>query len=206
MRHLHVPVGTAPHVMPARGWWNGARVAQTAWGSSGRAGSGRVRRADDEAEYLAEMVAHHREAVASARELARSQRAAMRSLGEAIVTTRSAQIRQMERWLRAWSPDGPVPGAPHLVRDLSQLSGDALDRAFLDDMLGHHALAAAMSDELLRRGTAHDRVARIARDVADQHRAELVLMRRWIVRWFGTADHRRSAGADPGGGPAPDRR
>ena len=51
------------------------------------------------------MVAHHEEAVTAAQELQRSERPQMREFGAAIVTTQSAQIRQMRTWLAEWYPD-----------------------------------------------------------------------------------------------------
>src|SRR6478735_7100658 len=47
--------------------------------------------AASEQEYLAEMVAHHHEAILAARELRRSDRAVMRRFGERIVAAQSVQ-------------------------------------------------------------------------------------------------------------------
>ena len=88
--------------------------------------------------YLAEMVAHHEEAVMAARELQRSGRPEMREFGESIVESQTAQIDQMEEWLAEWYPDRPgsVDYRP-MMRDLDDLAGDELDRVFLEDMVGH---------------------------------------------------------------------
>ena len=138
-----------------------------------------------EADYLAEMVAHHREAVAAARELARSDRAEMRALGESIVATQSAQIEQMVTWLGDWYPDqdAAVDYQP-MMRDLTGLSGDDLDRVFLQDMIGHHMAAVMMSQHLLSRGADHVEVADLARSIRDDQHTEIVQMERWLLRWF----------------------
>jgi uncharacterized protein (DUF305 family) len=73
-----------------------------------------------------------------------------------------------------------------MMRDLSRLSGDDLDRAFLRDMLGHHMVAVMMSQHLLWRGADHNEVAELARSVRDDQHAEIVVMRRWLAQWFGT--------------------
>lgn len=147
-----------------------------------------------EPEYLAEMVAHHREAVAAARELARSDRPQMRAFGEAIVETQSAQIEQMTSWLNEWYPDASttVDYRP-MMRDMSGLSGDRLDRAFLQDMIGHHMVAVMMSQHLLWRGTDHDDVAQLARSIRDDQHAEIIQMQRWLAQWF-HASWRRGMG------------
>lgn len=154
---------------------------------------------DSEPAYLAEMVAHHREAVGAARELARSDRPRMRAFGESIVETQSAQIEQMDSWLDQWYPDAstPVEYRP-MMRDLAGLSGDRLDRAFLQDMIGHHMAAVMMSQHLLRAGVAdHDEVADLARSIRDEQHAEIIQMQRWLAAWF-DADWRHGMGMQGG--------
>lgn len=155
-----------------------------------------------EAEYLVEMTAHHREAVAAARELARSDRPEMRAFGASIVESQSAQIDQMTAWLADWYPEQSttVDYRP-MMRGLSDLSGDRLDRAFLQDMIGHHMVAVMMSQHLLVRGTTdHEDVADLARSIrADQH-AEIIQMQRWLEQWFdaGWGGMGRGWGMGPG--------
>ena len=154
-----------------------------------------------EPEYLAEMVAHHQEAIVAAGELARSDRAGMRAFGESIVTTQSAQVQTMQAWLRKWYPEhSPSLHYRPMMRDLSGLSGDRLDLAFLQDMLGHHMVAVMMSQHLLARGAAdHDQVADLARTIRDEQHAEIVQMRTWLAWWSGT-DWRGGMGGGMGCG------
>ena len=162
------------------GWWDDSWSSMmgpmmgSSWGAS-------------ESEYLAEMVAHHREAVAAARELARSDRPEMRAFGASIVKAQSAQITQMTSWLNQWYPDATTSvGYRPMMRDLSRLSGDRLDEAFLQDMIGHHMAAVMMSQDLLWRGTDHDAVARLAQSIRDDQHAEIIQMQGWLVQWFDT--------------------
>jgi uncharacterized protein (DUF305 family) len=139
-----------------------------------------------EFEYLATMVRHHEEAVAAAEQLERSERAQMRAFGESIVETQTAQIDLMNAWLARWYP-GRATDVDYqpMMRDLSSLSGDSLDRAFLQDMIGHHMMAVMMSQQLLVRGYAdHEEVDRLATSIRDEQHAEIVQMRRWLTGWF----------------------
>ena len=149
---------------------------------------GRVR---DEADYLSRMVAHHREAVAAAEQLQRSDRPQMRAFGAHIVATQSAQVREMTAWLHRWYPDRPADTTYQpMMRDLSTLSGNALDRAFLGDMTVHHMAAVMMSQQLLARGLAvHPQVARLARTIRDQQHAEILRMQRRLHDWYGRTWH-----------------
>jgi uncharacterized protein (DUF305 family) len=140
-----------------------------------------------EQEYLAEMVAHHEEAIDAAGELRRSDRAVMRRFGERIVETQSAQVAQMRSWLDEWYPaESADADYEPMMRDLTGLSGDRLDRTFLEDMVGHHMAAVMMSQHLLASGLIdHDEVAALAADIRDDQHAEILRMRAWLRAWFG---------------------
>lgn len=152
----------------------------------------------DEASYLAEMIPHHEEAVAAATQLARSPRPEMRALGQRIVDTQRAEIRQMTGWLATWYPQQPRPEYRPMMRDLSAVSGDDLDRTFLEDMIPHHMSAVMMSQRVLIAGGAlHPEVAVFAGTVRDAQRDEIVLMRGWLSSWFPTSTG--PGGMGPGG-------
>ena len=148
-----------------------------------------------EPEYLGDMMAHHREAVAAARELARSDRPQMRALGESIVHTQSAQIEQMLTWVSEWYPEQStrVDYRP-MMRDLWDLAGDRLDRVFLQDMIGHHMTAVMMSQNLLSRDTDHEEVAVLARSIRDDQHTEIIQMQHWLTQWFDTRWHGTAMG------------
>jgi uncharacterized protein (DUF305 family) len=136
--------------------------------------------------YLVKMIAHHEEAIAAARELARSDRPQMRRLGRSIVAGQGAQVVRMQAWLAEWYPDRPTTTDYRpMMRDLQGLSGDRLDRVFLEDMIGHHMAAVMMSQQLLARDLAdHAEVAALARSISVSQRREIMTMRRWLWQWF----------------------
>jgi uncharacterized protein (DUF305 family) len=138
--------------------------------------------------YLAEMVAHHQDAVVAAANLQRSNRPQMRALGASIVKTQSAQIDLMNGWLAKWYP-GRITDVDYepMMRALSGLSGDELDEAFLQDMIGHHMEAVMMSQRFLVGGLAeHARVNGLAESIRDEQGVEIFQMRRWLAEWFDT--------------------
>lgn len=170
---------------------HGRMAPPSAWSQrdSVQRGHGWMRTAavDSEFAYLTQMVAHHEEAVAAARELERSDRPQMRAFGATIVLTQSAQIDQMKDWLAGWYPERSteVDYQP-MMRDLSDLSGDRLDQVFLEDMVPHHMAAVMMSQQLLMRRLAdHEQVAELARTIRDEQHVEIFRMREWLATWFG---------------------
>ncbi|MFC8597317.1 hypothetical protein [Isoptericola sp. NPDC057191] len=50
------------------------------------------------------------------------------------VAVQGQQVRQMQSWLRQWYPEQPVAQYRPMMRDLTRLSGEDLDRAFQRDM------------------------------------------------------------------------
>jgi uncharacterized protein (DUF305 family) len=141
-------------------------------------------RVHDEAGYLALMIPHHREAIRAARELSRSDRPWMRRLGRSIVTSQSRQVRRMRHWLATWYGERPAASYHPMMRDLHGLDGNALDRAFLQDMVRHHMTAVMMSQQLLMHGLARHRdVARLARAIRDDQRSEIRQMMHRLATW-----------------------
>ena len=182
------------------GWWDDSRNPTMRGPLMMRSHS-----SASEPEYLAEMVAHHREAVAAAQEMARSVRPQMQAFGEDIVHTQSAQIDQMLAWLSEWYPEQSttVDYRP-MMRELAGLAGDRLDRIFLRDMIGHHMAAVMMSQNLLRWGSEHEEVAALARSIRDDQHAEIIQMQRWLTQWFGVSWHGTAMSRDMWSGRASD--
>jgi uncharacterized protein (DUF305 family) len=147
---------------------------------------------DSEFAYLTQMIPHHEEAVAAAEELlARSDRQEMKDFARSIIATQTAQIDEMKADLALWYPgrDTTAEYTP-MMRDLSQLAGDELDQAFLEDMIPHHGMAVMMSQSLLSRGLAeHQEVTDLATTIRDEQRAEIMTMMEWLRTWFGASAH-----------------
>lgn len=144
----------------------------------------------DEFEYLTMMIPHHEEAIRAAEVLkAGTDRPDMLEFAQGIIDTQTREVAQMRSWLAAWYPgrDTAVDYTP-MMRDLTGLRGDALDQAFLEDMIPHHMAAVMMSQQLLMAGLAdHTEVEPFAQSIRDSQRAEIMTMRGWLSEWFGAS-------------------
>ncbi len=202
---------------PAGGWMDGPRSdwmdgRESGWmgGMQGWMAGWTGSPVRSERAWLTEMVAHHEEAVAAAQELQRSDRQEMRDFGASIVDVQSTQIDLMNGWLDEWY-GGPAAGVRYrpMMRDLSGLTGDRLDRVFLRDMVRHHMMAVMMSQQLLVRDLAkHPEVADLAEEIRDAQHQEIFAMQQWLADWFGGAwshgmghGHGHGHGTGPGMGP-----
>ncbi|MEX2328496.1 MAG: DUF305 domain-containing protein, partial [Nitriliruptoraceae bacterium] len=188
------PVGSGG----AMGWHAGVRAA--GMGSGQRMGdhgatgtmlmgmSGHMLTVDSEFDYLTHMIPHHEEAIASAELLlAGTERPEMEAFARDIIDTQSAEVAQMQTWLEEEYPERDV--AVHyepMMRDLTGLSGEELDQAFLEDMVGHHMAAVMMSQQLLVGDLAEQpEVVPFAEQIRDSQHAEIMQMRVWLADWFG---------------------
>jgi hypothetical protein len=117
------------------------------------------------------MIPHHEEAIVAARELAGgTNRMAMRRFANSIVQTQTAEANQMRRWLAAWYPDTRVTYQP-MMRDLTQLRGDAIDRA--------HGVTTNITTDLF----------------TDAGRS--ILRSRWLLAWISPSSITRFRFASP---------
>ncbi len=158
---------------------------------SGRQGHhGQMMQANNEFEFLSLMIPHHEEAIATAqRVLESSDRPEMQEFARDIIDVQTAEIEQMKAWLGEWYPgQGTNLTYAPMMRDLSKLEGDALDQAFLEDMIMHHMGAVMMSQRLVNLGLVeHQAVQPFAQNIADTQRQEIWQMQAWLQDWYGVA-------------------
>jgi uncharacterized protein (DUF305 family) len=142
----------------------------------------------DEFSYLTMMIPHHEEAIEAAEVLkAGTDRPEMHEFAQSIIDTQTREVKQMRAWLAGWYPgrDTEINYIP-MMRDLTELQGDALDQAFLEDMIPHHMAAVMMSQQLLTADLAdHAEVEPFAQTIRDSQHAEIITMHGWLSDWFG---------------------
>lgn len=63
-------------------------------------------------------------------------------------------------------------------------SGDAIDKAFLADMIVHHEGAVDMARAVLERGK-HEELKQMARDIIAAQTKEIAQMQIWFADWYG---------------------
>ena len=146
---------------------------------------------NSELEYLSEMIPHHQEAIDGAKLiLERSDRPEMKQFAQDIIEVQTREINQMQTWLKDWYPgQSASPTYSPMMRDMAQLQGDALDRAFLEDMVMHHEGAVMMSQMLLNRNLVeHQAVRPFAEAIATTQQQEISQMQTWLKSWFGVAE------------------
>ena len=172
-----------------RGGWGQGPIRQGQWQDHHNQ-MFQMMQANDEFDFLSLMIPHHEEAVATAqRVLENSDRSEMHEFAQNIIAVQTAEIEQMESWLNQWYP-GEETNLTYdpMMRDLSQLEGDALDQAFLEDMVMHHMGAVMMSQRLVNHGLVeHQAVQPFAQNIANTQRQEIWQMQGWLQDWYGVS-------------------
>ena len=156
-------------------------------GTGGMGGMMHSMQVNSEFEFVSQMIPHHQEAIDTAKIVRdRTQRPEMRQFAQAIMDAQSREVADMEGWLKTWYP-GQISTRAYepMMRPLANLSGDALDRQFLQDMVHHHHGAVMMANQLLQKKLVqHPPVQTLANNVIRTQTQEIGQMQSWLTAWF----------------------
>ena len=134
---------------------------------------------NSEREFVTGMIPHHQEAVDTANEvLARGGSTAdIRTLATEIIAAQETEIAMLMQWHLAWYGEAYVVDGSYqpMMRDLSQLSGAALDQRFLEDMIPHH-MGAIMMAQSVRPYITHQEITDMADAIMTTQTAEIEVM------------------------------
>jgi len=137
-----------------------------------------------EREFVTGMIPHHQEAANTAKEvLARGgSTAEIRTLAEEIIEAQETEIAMLKEWHLAWYGEAYIVDNSYqpMMRDLSQLSGAALDQRFLEDMIPHH-MGAIMMAQSVRPYIEHQEVTDMANAIMTTQTAEIEVMQELLA-------------------------
>ena len=141
-----------------------------------------------ELEFIRGMVAHHQEAVDSARVVLRNtERPQLREFAAGVVEAQEREIETLRGWLGAWYPNAPTsaPYVPMMRAALPDATPDESDRAFLEDMVVHHEGAIDMSKRFLTgKFEKRPETEALAREIIDAQTDEVDTLRGWLRSWY----------------------
>lgn len=135
--------------------------------------------------FLEGMIPHHQEAVDTAREVAArgGSTPEIKKLAEDIIVAQEKEIAMMKEWYRDWygteyveDKDAYTP----MMRDLSSLSGAALDAVFLEDMIMHH-MGAIMMAESVQSYIENEEITTLTTTIIETQMVEIQLMRTFLA-------------------------
>lgn len=137
-----------------------------------------------EREFIEGMIPHHQEAVDTAKEvIARGGTTPeIKQLVEGIVAAQEHEIAEMKQWYQTWYDQAYVDNGEYqpMMRDLRQLSGEALDRTFLEDMIMHH-MGAIMMARSVQSSIEHSEIADLTQAIITTQSDEIRQMREMLA-------------------------
>jgi len=136
-----------------------------------------------EREFVTGMIPHHQEAVDTAKEVVArgGSTPEIRSLATEIIVAQETEIALLKTWHLAWYGQAYTADDSYkpMMRDLTQLSGAALDQRFLEDMIPHH-MGAIMMAQSVRPHITHQEITDMADAIMETQTAEIELMQRLL--------------------------
>jgi len=164
MEHLHDVMATAQAPMGEAGGMDHGSMNEMP-GLDALAGE------EFEQAFIAMMIAHHQGALEMAEWLlANGSDQRVRSAAEEVIEAQEVEIELMTGWLREWYGQEPASEwLEAMTRDMTVMmeameAGSDPDRAFLEEMIGHHQGAIDMAQVALERAE-HAELRELARDV-----------------------------------------
>jgi uncharacterized protein (DUF305 family) len=143
-----------------------------------------------ELRFLEGMMDHHQMALDMANDcLQKAQDEALRTLCQNVIDAQSAEIAQMQGWLKDWYgvEYAPMPMDTHsmpgmsmpdpqmmmgMMAGLNQLEGRAYEIAWVESMIDHHDDALHMAERILRQ-VVHDDLRALANTIIKDQAAEI---------------------------------
>lgn len=139
-----------------------------------------------EQQFIEGMIPHHQEAVDTAKEvIARGATTAeVKTLVENIVNAQESEIADMKVWYKSWYGKDYVNNNSYMpmMRDLNNLSGEELDKAFLNDMIMHH-MGAIMMAKSVQPYVEHDEIRNLTSAIVTSQSQEINQMRGMLQRF-----------------------
>jgi uncharacterized protein (DUF305 family) len=132
-----------------------------------------------EREFIEHMIPHHEEAINTAKEvLARGATTPeIKTLMENIISAQEKEVADMKGWYQNWYNTPYVDKGDYtlMMRELENLSGADLDKAFLEDMVHHH-MGAIMMARSVQPKIEHEEIRTLTNTIIETQSAEITKM------------------------------
>lgn len=146
--------------------------------------------------FIANMIAHHQGAVSMAKlALQNAKHPDLKDMAKDIVAAQESEIADMKTWQSKWgypSSSGEMMmdhSAMYMMADmdsmtanLSNLTGDAFDKKFIELMIEHHqsALDMAASGKM---NAYHAEIITLSQEIVKAQTAEITQLKEWQKEW-----------------------
>lgn len=109
----------------------------------------------------------------------------LRTLAQDIITDQAKELSDMKSWAAKWGYTYTQPSQSaidDMTASLKGKTGDALDRQFLGDMIGHHQSALDMASLSAKRAK-HDEIKTLSTNILTTQSTEIAKMKGFQSSW-----------------------
>lgn len=146
--------------------------------------------------FLSNMIAHHQGAVDMANlALTNASHQEVKDLANAIVSAQTSEISDMTAWQKAWgypassgemmedhTAMGMMDTNAGMMNELKDKTGEAFDKAFLEQMIMHHQSAINMA-VTGKTNAQHQEVKDLTAAIVTAQTKEIKQMKQWQTNW-----------------------
>ncbi|HYD03892.1 MAG TPA: DUF305 domain-containing protein [Alphaproteobacteria bacterium] len=133
--------------------------------------------------FITDMIPHHQEAVDASKIILSTENEELKELANNIIAAQEQEIEMMNNWLDEWYPQSSYKAMYHpMMPDLSSLSGEERDKAYLEGMIAHHQMAVQMAQDVLKLNPRPE-VKELAENIITTQNAEIDQMRQMLKEY-----------------------
>lgn len=132
-------------------------------------------------DFINQMVPHHQEAIETSEIIiAKTSNPELKKFAENVIKAQNLEVNQMNQWSVDWFGSS-VEKVMYMAMmpDLTKLEGDALDRAYIAGMIGHHEGAIKMAQEILPI-TTRPELKTLAENIINSQTEEVKTLNSWL--------------------------
>lgn len=142
-----------------------------------------------EIKFMTGMIDHHQMAIEMAEIcLQKATHAQLREMCRNVIAAQSAEIEEMQSWLRDWYGISYEPrmtrGDQQMLDRLSSLSGGAFEITFMEMLITHHEKAIKEAQQCLAKAW-HPELRQLCQNIIDAQSAEITQLKPWLCEWYG---------------------
>lgn len=103
----------------------------------------------DDEDFLAMMIPHHEEAIKSSETIvAKSSNTELKEFAQKVIDAQTTEVESMKGWATTWFQGVDTEDYESMMPELSMLSGDELDQAYIEGMIDHHQEAVDFAQDI----------------------------------------------------------
>ncbi|MGL4759820.1 MAG: DUF305 domain-containing protein [Patescibacteria group bacterium] len=129
--------------------------------------------------FIDNMIPHHQEAINTSYTIqATTQDPELKQFATSVITSQTKEVTQMKEWYKLWFNKEYTDNTSYIpmMTKMNGLSGNQLDKAYIEGMIGHHKGAIQMAEKILTIKDAKAEVATLSNNIIKDQNKEIDIL------------------------------